>query len=173
MAALDVRSLTAQDAAAERDALSEVLMSCVHNGASVNFMLPFPKAEADAFWDRVIPGVAAGNIRLVAAYIDGRLVGTGQLAFAPQPNQPHRADIAKMLVHHDFRKRGVGEAVMAALEREARAAGKTLLTLDTASDAAERLYQRSGFVRFGIVPGYALWPQGGLGDAVFYYKQLV
>lgn len=173
MTKIDVRVMTAAEAETQRDALSDVLADCVHNGASVNFMLPFPKAEADAFWRNTIAAVAAGKTVLLGAFVDGRLLGTAQLGLDSPPNQPHRADVKKMLVHSAARNRGVGAALMAALEAEARARNITLLTLDTASDVAERLYERAGFIRAGVIPGYALWPQGGLCDTVLYYKPLI
>jgi len=169
---IETRVLTGADAREHLDALSEVLMSCVHGGASVNFMLPFPKTESDAFWARAIAAVEAGDAVLVASFLDGRLVGTGQLGLDTPPNQPHRADVKKMLVHQDARRRGIGAAVLDRLETEARSRGVTLLTLDTASDAAERLYGRGGFLRAGVIPGYALLPQGGFCDTVLYYKSL-
>ena len=153
--------------------LSEVLIDCVEGGASVSFMLPITRATADAFWRNVADGVARGDrILLIAQDSAGRIIGTVQIIFAEAPNQPHRADIAKMLVHRRARKRGVGAALLTAAESAALNASKTLLVLDTASDAAERLYARLGWQRCGVIPGYALLPGGGLCDTTFFYRAL-
>ena len=145
-----------------------MLIDCVEGGASVSFMLPITRATADAFWRNVAAGVARGErILLIAEDSAGGIIGTVQIIFAEAPNQPHRADIAKLLVHRRVRKRGVGAELLAALK-----AGKTLLVLDTASDDAERLYARLGWQRCGVIPGYALLPAGGLCDTTFYYRTL-
>ncbi len=157
---------------AQIDQLAEVVIDCVEGGASVNFMHPLTRERAAAFWRRVERAVTAGErVLLVAADAEG-LCGTVQLVLDQPENQPHRADLSKMLVHRRARRRGVGAALLAAAEAAARECGKTLLVLDTASPDAERLYERHGWVRFGVVPGYALWPQGGLCDATFYYRDL-
>jgi GNAT superfamily N-acetyltransferase len=153
-------------------ALSDVLIDCVEGGASVSFMLPISRTTADSFWRGVAAGVARGErIVLVAEDATG-IVGTVQIILAQPENQPHRADIAKMLVHRRARRRGVGAAILAAAEDAARSAGKTLLVLDTASGDAERLYAKLGWQRCGVIPGYALWPQGGLCDTTFFYRAL-
>jgi GNAT superfamily N-acetyltransferase len=153
--------------------LSEVLIDCVESGASVSFMLPIARATADAFWQDVARSAARDErILLVAEDSAGRIIGTVQIIFAEAPNQPHRADIAKMLVHRRARKRGVGAALLVAAESAALSAGRTLLVLDTASDDAERLYARLGWRRCGLIPGYALLPGGGLCDTTFYYRTL-
>src|SRR5215813_11033165 len=145
----------------EIQGLSEVLIDCVEGGASVSFMLPMTRAKAEAFWRHVSASVARGE-RLVLAAEDasGRIVGTAQVILAQPENQPHRGDLAKMLVHRQARRRGIGAALLTAAERTARTAGKTLLVLDTASDDAERLYGRGGWQRCGHVPDYALLPDG-------------
>ena len=158
--------------AAHVDALAEVLHSCVHGGASVSFMLPFSVDDARAFWRQVAVGVARGERALLVAEVQGRICGTVQLVLAQPPNQPHRADLAKMLVHVAARRLGLGAALLRAAEAAAFAEGKTLLVLDTASVEAERLYARGGWVPCGLVPGYALLPQGGLCDTRFFYKRL-
>ena len=168
---VDVHRLRAVSAA-QLEALAEVLHDCVHGGASVSFMLPFPMDEARTFWRQVAAGVAAGERALLVAEVDGCIRGTVQLVLAQPPNQPHRADLAKMLVHRAARRLGLGAALLRAAESEARAHGKTLLVLDTASAEAERLYERGGWVPCGGVPGYALLPQGGLCDTRLYYRQL-
>jgi GNAT superfamily N-acetyltransferase len=169
---IQVRKLSAPGDRDIRE-LSEVLIDCVEGGASVSFMLPITRATADAFWRSVAVGVARGErILLVAEDSAARIIGTVQVIFAEAPNQPHRADIAKMLVHRRARKRGVGAALLAAAESAALQAGRTLLVLDTASDDAERLYARLGWQRCGLIPGYALLPGGGLCDTSFYYRTL-
>jgi GNAT superfamily N-acetyltransferase len=153
--------------------LSDILVDCVEGGASVNFMSPFTRERADAFWQGVRDRVASGAIALLLAEIDGVAAGTVQLAFAHQENQPHRADLAKMLVHRRARRRGVGAALMRAAEDLARLEGRTLLVLDTASGSdAERLYRGLGWIAVGRVPGYALYPDGRPCDATFFYREL-
>ena len=157
----------------EIEGLSDVLIDCVEGGASVNFMLPMTRAKAHVFWRGVSESVARGERVVLAAEDEsGAIVGTVQVVLKQVENQPHRGDLSKMLVHRRARKRGVGAALLTAAERSALAAGKTLLVLDTASDDAERLYERQGWQRFGQVPDYAMWPQGGFCAATFYYKSL-
>jgi GNAT superfamily N-acetyltransferase len=154
------------------DELAGVLVDCVEAGASVSFMHPLPHAKARAFWAEVAGEVARGaRALLVATDADG-IVGTVQLVLAQPENQPHRADLAKMLVHRRARRRGVGAALLREAERAAREEGRTLLVLDTASDDAARLYARAGWVACGTVPGYALWPRGGTCDTTFWYRTL-
>jgi GNAT superfamily N-acetyltransferase len=145
----------------EIQGLSDVLIDCVEGGASVSFMLPMSRGKAAAYWHSTAASVARGE-RLVLAAEDptGAIVGTVQLIWAQPENQPHRGDIAKMLVHRRVRRQGVGVALLAAAERSALGAGKTLLVLDTASAAAERLYARQGWQLCGQIPDYALWPNG-------------
>ncbi|SKA20736.1 Acetyltransferase (GNAT) domain-containing protein [Enhydrobacter aerosaccus] len=153
--------------------LAHVLVDCVEGGASVSFMLPLSLDRAASFWRGLAQDIDAGRrILLVAEDAEG-IAGTVQLVPAQTENQPHRADVAKMLVHRRARKRGVGAALMRVAEQEARAAGKTLLVLDTATGSdAERLYARLGWERAGSVPDYALWPDGGLCSTTFYYRRL-
>ena len=157
----------------EIEGLSDVLIDCVEGGASVSFMLPMSRAKADAFWRRMAASVARGE-RVVLAAEDaaGTIVGTAQVILAQPENQPHRGDLAKMLVHRRARRRGIGAALLAAAERSALSAGKTLLVLDTASDDAERLYARHGWQRCGENPNYALWPDGRPCATTFFYKFL-
>jgi GNAT superfamily N-acetyltransferase len=142
--------------------LSDVLIDCVEGGASVSFMLPITRAKADAFWSKVSAAVARGErVVLVAEDAAGDIVGTVQVLLDQPENQPHRGDVAKMLVHRRVRRQGVGAALLDAAERSARDAGKTLLVLDTVSGGdAERLYARQGWQRCGEIPNYALWPDG-------------
>jgi GNAT superfamily N-acetyltransferase len=128
--------------------------------------------DAAKFFEKVVGSVARGDTVLFAARRDGRIVGTVQIGLDMPPNQPHRADIKKMLVHRAARNRGVGAALMAAAEAQAKALGRTLLVLDTASDAAERLYARAGWQRLGSIPDYAMWPAGGFCDAIIFWKKL-
>jgi len=157
----------------EIEGLSDVLIDCVEGGASVSFMLPMSRAKADAFWRSTAASVARGE-RVVLAAEDaaGTIVGTAQVILAQPENQPHRGDLAKMLVHRRARRRGIGAALLAAAERSALSAGKTLLVLDTASDDAERLYARHGWQRCGEIPNYALWPDGRPCATTFFYKFL-
>ena len=153
--------------------LSDVLIDCVEGGASVSFMLPMTRAKAETFWRGVAESVARGERVVLAAEDEtGTIVGTAQVIWAQPENQPHRGDLAKMLVHRRARKRGIGAALLAAAERGALDAGKTLLVLDTASDDAERLYARHGWQRCGVVPDYALWPDGTPCATTFFYKFL-
>jgi GNAT superfamily N-acetyltransferase len=153
--------------------LAEVLVDCVAGGASVSFMPPFEHEDAKAFFTKVAGEIARGETALVVARIDGRIVGTVQLGLALPPNQPHRADIKKLLVHRSARGRGIGMALMTAAEEAARARGRTLLVLDTAlGDNAERLYTRAGWNRVGVIPGYALFPDGSPCDTVVLWKQV-
>ena len=158
---------------AEVQALAEVLIDCVEGGASVSFMQPLSMAKASAFWQRVAGGVASGERALLVARDDEGIVGTVQLTLALPENQPHRADLAKMLVHRRARRRGLGAALMRAAEALALACGKTLLVLDTVTGSdADRLYERLGWIRCGVIPDYALYPGGGLCAATVYYRPL-
>lgn len=156
----------------ELEALSSVLIDCVEGGASVSFMHPLPRAKADAFWRGVADGVGRGERVLLVAEDAQGICGTVQVLLDMPDNQPHRADVLKMLVHRRARRQGAGEALMRAAEEAARAAGKTLLVLDTASPDAERLYERLGWQAVGVVPDYALLPQGGFCQTKFYYRRL-
>ena len=170
---LSVRLLSAEEAAGRSAALSEVLIDCVEGGASVSFMAPLDRAKALAFWRGVADGAARGERALVVAEDHaGEILGTVQLVLGQPENQPHRADLSKMLVRRRARRRGVGASLMQAAEEAALAAGKTLLVLDTASRDAERLYERFGWTRVGVVPGYALMPDGRPCDTTFFYKRL-
>ena len=153
--------------------LADVLLDCVEGGASVSFMHPLPRERALAFWRGVAEDVARGEKALVVAEDGaGVIVGTAQICLAQPPNQPHRGDLAKMLVHRRARRLGAGAALLAAAEAAAREAGKTLLVLDTASPDASRLYERGGWQRVGDIPDYALLPHGGLCATTYYFKRV-
>ncbi|HEY2145066.1 MAG TPA: GNAT family N-acetyltransferase, partial [Steroidobacteraceae bacterium] len=138
-----------------------------------SFMLPISRATAEIFWRGVAASAAlAERIVLAAHDASGSIIGTVQIIVAQPENQPHRADVAKMLVRRRARRHGVGAALLAAAETCARDAGKTLLVLDTASGDAERLYAKLGWQRCGLIPGYALLPQGGLCDTTIFYRTL-
>ena len=154
------------------EALADVLIDCVEGGASVSFMHPLPRERAVAFWRRVALGVAAGERALLVAEDARGLCGTVQLELDRPENQPHRADLSKLLVHRRARRQGLGAALMRAAEATARECGTTLLVLDTASGEAERVYESLGWVRVGVIPDYALMPQGGLCDTTVYYRKL-
>ncbi|BEP44692.1 GNAT family N-acetyltransferase [Variovorax sp. 375MFSha3.1] len=152
--------------------LAAVLADCVEGGASVSFMQPLTAQRAQAFWRRVADGVASGERALLVAEDEEGILGTVQVVLAQPENQPHRGEVAKMLVHRRARRRGIGALLMKAAERVARERGKTLLVLDTSSADAERLYERSGWVRVGSIPGFALLPQGEPCDTTFFYREL-
>jgi predicted N-acetyltransferase YhbS len=156
------------------DQLCDVLIDCVAGGASVSFMHPLTPERARAFWQRVAAGVAAGERALLVAEDEaGTIVGTVQLMLDQPENQPHRADLAKMLVQRSARRQGIAERLMRAAEDAARGAGKTLLVLDTVTGGdAERLYARLGWQRVGSIPGYALWPRGGTCATTYFYRTL-
>ena len=154
------------------DELATVIIDCVEGGASVSFMHPLSRERALAFWRRVAQGVAADERALIVAEDARGLCGTVQLVLDQPDNQPHRAELSKMLVHRRARRQGLGAALMRAAEAAARDCGKTLLVLDTANDEAERLYERLGWTRVGVIPDYALLPHGGLCGTTVYYRNL-
>ena len=155
------------------DALATISIDCVEGGASVGFMHPFTRERAVAFWRKVARGVAAGERAILVAEDADGVCGTVQLILDQMENQPHRADLAKMLVHRRARRQGLGAALMRAAEAMAREHGKTLLVLDavTGGDAA-RLYEHLGWTRVGDVPRFALFPQGGFCSTTYYYRDL-
>ncbi|RQP99312.1 GNAT family N-acetyltransferase [Burkholderia stagnalis] len=171
---ITVRRVGPDNVMAYVDALSDILIDCVEGGASVSFMLPIARHTAVQFWTQVADGVMRDErILLVAEDAGGRVVGTVQLITAQPENQPHRADVAKMLVCRTARRQGVGARLMAAADDAARTAGKSVLVLDTVtgSDAA-RLYERAGWQRVGDVPNYALMPDGTYCGTTFFHRQL-
>ncbi|MBK9387117.1 MAG: GNAT family N-acetyltransferase [Planctomycetes bacterium] len=168
---LSIRRLLAPSEA-ELRALAEVLVDCVAGGASVSFLSPLEPERALAFWRRITEDVRRGARALLVAEDASGILGTAQLVLDLPENQPHRADLAKMLVHRRARRRGIGDALLRAAEAWARELGRTILVLDTASADAERLYERNGWQRVGIVPDFALLPNGELCATVFFYRDL-
>jgi GNAT superfamily N-acetyltransferase len=167
-----IRRLNEVSEAQVRD-LAELLIDCVAGGAPVSFMHPLEPARAEAFWRDVAGDVAAGTLVLLVAEDASGIVGTVQLLLAQPENQPHRADLAKMLVHRRARRQGLGAALMGAAERVAGECGKTLLVLDTATGSdADRLYARLGWQPVGVIPGYSLVPHGGMCDTRYFYREL-
>ena len=159
--AVAIRRLAAVDES-QIEALADVLIDCVEGGASVSFMAPLTRDRALAFWRRVASGVANGERALLIAEDADGICGTVQLIFDLPENQPHRADLAKMLVHRRARRQGLGERLLQAAEATARECGKTLLVLDAVTDGdAARMYARHGWQRVGDIPEYALYPNGG------------
>ena len=155
------------------EGLADLLVESVNDGASVGFMAPLSKPKAVAFWRHVADGVAAGQRALLIAEDETGIVGTVHLILALPENQPHRADLTKMLVHPRARRRGIGAALMEAAEEMARDEGRTLLVLDTVTGSdAERLYARLGWVRVGEIPDFALLARGGLWGTMVFYKRL-
>jgi ribosomal protein S18 acetylase RimI-like enzyme len=170
---ITVRPLAHAEAETHRPALAEILADCVAGGASVSFMWPFTVEDASRWWEGVVASVAEGQTILFGGFVDGALAGTVQLGLDGPCNQRHRGDVKKLLVHRRARGCGLAGRLMAALEDEARTRGLTLLTLDTATGSdAERLYERLGFVRAGIIPNYALWPDGRSCDTTIFWKAL-
>jgi GNAT superfamily N-acetyltransferase len=172
-AARDIVVLEAPIDDAALDQLASVLIDCVEGGASVSFMAPFTQEDGLAFFRKVAASVACGDTVLLAAKLGERIVGTVQLGLDTPPNQPHRADVKKMLVHRTARSRGIGAALMAAVEDEAKRRGRWLLVLDTVPGmSGYRLYQRAGWTEVGTIPDYALLPDGRLCDTAVFWKRL-
>lgn len=171
--AIRIRSLQAIGER-ELEELSDVLIDCVEGGASVSFMLPMTRSKAESFWRNASESLKRGERMVFAAYDSaGAIVGTVQVILNQPENQPHRGDVAKMLVHRRGRRRGVGAALLAAAERSAFKAGKTLLVLDTVTGSdAERMYAREGWQRCGEIPDYALWPDGRPCPTTIFFKFL-
>ena len=170
---VEILRLGGAEARAHLDALAGVLADCVAGGASVSFMAPFTHQQGREAFEAVAADVEQGRRVLLAAFLDGELVGTVQVILALPPNQPHRAEIAKLLVHRSARRRGIAELLMEHAEGEARAEGKTLLVLDAVTDGdAARLYERMGWTKVGVIPGYALYPDGRPCDTTIFWKSL-
>lgn len=154
-------------------ALADVLIDCVHAGASVGFMTPLSRERAESFWHAVAADVGEARRAILVAEDDLGICGTVQLITSMPDNQPHRADVCKMLVHSRARRRGLGAALMLEIERLAEELGKTLLVLDTVTNSdAHRLYSKLGWERVGEIPGYALFPDGSPCSTTYFYKQI-
>jgi GNAT superfamily N-acetyltransferase len=170
---VEIRRLASTDLDEQLDALADVLADCVAGGASVSYMWPFSHADARAAFEGFAAEVERGRRLILAAFADGELVGTVQVILALPPNQPHRGEIAKLLVHRSARGRGIARLLMERAEEEARAEGKTLLVLDAVTDGdAARLYERLGWTTVGVIPGYALFPDGRPCDTTIFWKSL-
>jgi GNAT superfamily N-acetyltransferase len=176
---IDVRQLTPATGRQYLESLAEILIDCVEGGASVGFMASLSKRDAEAFFEKVLECVERGERILLGAFTglgafsDSQLVGTVQIVIATPPNQPHRADVAKLLVRRSARGQGVATLLMQHVEQASRLAGKTLLVLDavTGGDAA-KLYTRLGWTQAGVIPDYALFPDGTFCDTTIYWKKL-
>lgn len=169
-----IRELNGAEALVRVDELAEVLRDCVEGGASVGFMLPLAQGRPEAFWHKVAAGVAAGERHLFVAEDEaGRLCGTLSLVVDMPDNQPHRADVSKMLVHRRARRQGVAERLLKVLEAKARELGRTTLVLDTVTGSeASRVYERLGWQRAGDIPNYALMPDGPPCSTSYYFKPI-
>jgi ribosomal protein S18 acetylase RimI-like enzyme len=171
---IQIEELRSTDARAAIADLAGVLADCVAGGASVGFMDGFGLADAALYFRKIFDGdVAQGKARLFAARDGKKIVGTVQLVLDTMPNQPHRAEVRKLLVHRSARGKGVAEALMKAIEKAARLEGRRILVLDTVPGTpADRLYTRLGWQRVGIIPEYALWPNGEYCDTAVFYKRI-
>ena len=170
---VEIRRLAPHELREHLDALAAVLRDCVEGGASVSYMAPFPQEEARAAFEGFAADAERGGRLILAAFADGELVGTVQVVLRLPPNQAHRGEIAKLLVRRSARRQGVAQRLMERAESEARAEGKTLLVLDTVTgDPAERLYTRLGWNRVGVIPGYALYPDGRPCDTTVFWKSI-
>jgi len=170
---LEIRRLEADELRANLDGLAAVLADCVAGGASVSYMAPFSHDDARVAFEAWADEVDGGARVILAALAGDEVVGTVQVVMSTPPNQPHRADIAKLLVHRDARRRGIAEQLMASAETEARKEGRWLLVLDAVTDgAAARLYDRLGWTTVGVIPNYALYPDGRPCDTTVFYKPL-
>lgn len=170
----DIRMLSGKEARDAIPALCEILADCVNGGASVGFMQPYAVPDAEPYWQGVADAVAAGGTLLFVAEVEGNIVGTVQVGFAQMPNQPHRGDLKKLIVHRSARGRGLARLLMDAAERASARHGRTLLVLDTATGSdAEAIYPRLGWERAGVIPDYAMWPEGGLCATTLFYKRVI
>ena len=169
----EIKVLSAAEAECERAGLADILADCVAGGASVSFMWPFSVDDAYRWWGGIVESVAAERTVLLGGYVDDALAGTVQIGLDLPCNQRHRGDVKKLLVHRRARERGLASELIAALEEEARRRGLTLLTLDTVTGSpAERLYQKLGWTKAGVIPNYAMWPDGRLCDTSIFWKAL-
>jgi acetyltransferase len=169
-----IEVLTSEETVRKRPALVALLKDAVDSGASVGFLPPLAEAEGEAYWRSVAETVRDGSCVLVGARAaDGTLVGTAQLLLATRPNGSHRAEVAKVIVHTKARRRGIGRALMRAIEERARGLGRTTLVLDTRrGDPSEQLYTAVGYILAGVIPRYARSADGALDPSAFYYRLL-
>jgi ribosomal protein S18 acetylase RimI-like enzyme len=168
-----IRILDATGARRAISDLCEVLSDCINGGASLGFMLPFEAKDAVDYWGEIADAVEKGGIILAVAELEGRVVGTVQIGLASKPNQLHRGDLMKLLVHRQARGLGLARKLTDAAEREAVGRGRSLLVLDTATGSdAEAIYPRLGWQRVGVIPDYALWPEGGFCATTLFYKRI-
>lgn len=168
-----IRILDSADTLNALPDLCEVLSDCVNDGASVGFMLPFTPQDGTDFWRNVAAGIDTGEIIHAVAEVDGVVVGTVQIGLASKPNQPHRGDLMKLLIHRSQRGQGLSRLLMDAVETEAAKRGRNLLVLDTATGSdAEAIYPRFGWQRVGVVPDYALFPDGRYCGTTIFYKRI-
>ncbi len=173
MTKITIRTLTPSETPAALTALAEILSDCVEGGASVGFMSPYTPQDALSYWQGVAEAVSEGGTVLIAAEKDGEILGTVQLGIGTMPNQPHRADLKKLLVHRKARGLGLARLLMDAADAEARRHGRHVLVLDTATGSpAESIYERLGWQRVGVIPQYALMPDGSYCGSTFFYKSL-
>lgn len=173
MNGIRIERLDADASARSVDGLSDVLVDCVKGGASVSFMWPLSRERAVAFWEGVAAKVARREAILLAAFDSEGICGTVHLSTAVPENQPHRADVTKMLVHRRARRQSVGAALLRRIEEEAAAAGRRTLVLDTVTGSdAERLYRRSGWNVCGVIPNYALFPDGRPCATTVFWKEV-
>jgi len=172
---ISIRELTADHFVTHVDDLASILHAIVQSGASVGFIQPFSLADSRAFWQQaVLPPVDAGHHQLLVATLDGRTVGTVQMVVHMRPNQVHRAEVSKLLVHPEFQGHGIAKALMEELQRRAGEMGKRLLTLDTRTgDVAESLYRQLGFVRAGVIPAYCRAPDEEVYDSTSYMYKIL
>lgn len=168
-----IRIVDAEAAEHALDDLCEVLSDCINGGASLGFMLPFQPQDGRDYWRGVVDAVRLGQTILAVGEVEGRVVATVQVGLASKPNQPHRGDLMKLLVHRDARGLGLSRKLMDLVEQEAARRGRSLLVLDTATGSdAEAIYPRFGWQRVGVIPDYALWPQGGYCGTTLFYKRI-
>lgn len=170
---ITIERWAAEQIAAAMPEFIELLWDSVDGGASVGFLPPLTDAVAHEYWSGVHADVAAGKRIFIVALLDGKMVGAAQLELAMRQNSRHRAEVQKVLVHSSYRRRGIGQQLMAELENQAHLAKRTLLVLDTCrGDSGEPLYRKMGYIEVGVIPRYAEIENGGFCDTVIYYKQL-
>ena len=162
-----------ENAAAHAGTLADLLQEAVENGALVGYILPFDNNAAFAYWQSVLPSIAAGERLLFCALEGEHIVGTAQLYLSPEPNAPHRGEVYKLLVRQGFQRMGIGEALMRAVESEARRRGRTLLLLDTVQGGSgERLNRRLGWREVGAVPNHFVDPLGNPKTSTYFMLAL-